>query len=291
MTPLISVILAGATSLLTLALWMASGRIFSNYGWAVPYLFAASIALYLLAAILAIVHWRRERKKDAALPPPPPAQENKQIVKQEANPTQNVYVGREYAPPPPQSLPAVPQPKPQPNIRFVEAKSVTAHAGMPGGNILYESPQSLGDYQVSVVCFRNDAIPGQKIHEPSIKTHIVYRDKDGKEITDAPRGVWLGLSGESTIFESGQKKCTIVFLLSNQGTLKKLWNESYHSPNSWMSGGPLFRIRDEGIPEEVASVEINLLSHSSCLLRASFDVKTSEADKLPTLVLSSISED
>ncbi len=190
--------------------------------------------------------------------------------------------------PPPS--PTTPQPKPKPNIHFIEPRSCMCHKGIPAGNILYESPPGLGDFDVSVVCFRNDSIPGQSLPEPSIKAHIIYKDKNGNEITDAPRGVWLGLPGESTVFESGQKKCLVIFLLSSQGTLKRLWNESYTTRNSWMSGGPHFRIRDEGIPEEVASVEINLLSHSSCLLRASFEVKRPEVDKLPTLGLSSISE-
>lgn len=74
MTPLVSVISAVATSLLTLALWMASGRVFSSYGWMVPYLFAVSILLYVLAAILAVIHWKREHKKDAAASPPPATQ-------------------------------------------------------------------------------------------------------------------------------------------------------------------------------------------------------------------------
>ncbi len=53
---------------------MASGRVFSSYGWMVPYLFAVSVLLYVLAAILAAIHWRRERKKYASVSPPPATQ-------------------------------------------------------------------------------------------------------------------------------------------------------------------------------------------------------------------------
>jgi hypothetical protein len=173
------------------------------------------------------------------------------------------------------------------NIHFVEAKSLCAHVGL--GNVIYESGQQLGDLRLSVVCFRNDAIVGNIVREPNIKAHIVYKDKNGAEITDVPRSVWLGQTGESTIFERGQRKCMIVLLLSNQGTLKKLWNESYTTAHSWMAGGPSFRIRDEAMSREVSSCEISLLTVKTCLLRAVFDVKQGEIGQLPNLVLNSIS--
>jgi hypothetical protein len=242
-----------------------------------------------LGLLLLIVAYLFRKKTHSQPSPPPTVQKNKQTVTQEANP--HIYIGADLlqrtiernVPTPSQP------PKPQPNIRFVETKSVKSHIAMPGGNILYESPQGLGDFYVSVVCFRNEAIPGQSVQEPRIKTHIIYKDHSGNEITDAPRGVWLGLYGESTVFESGQKKCIIVFLLSNQDTLKKLGNETYTTRNSWMAGGPQFRISDEGILQEVGSVEISLLAHNSCLLRATFDVKPRDSGKLPMLTMSSVS--
>ncbi|HTC46179.1 MAG TPA: hypothetical protein VK722_02590 [Candidatus Aquilonibacter sp.] len=83
MTPLITVVLAGATSLLTLAIAMASGRVFSSLGWLVPYLVVASCLLYLLAALLAILHWQKERQreKNSSSPALPTIS-----IKQEASP-------------------------------------------------------------------------------------------------------------------------------------------------------------------------------------------------------------
>jgi hypothetical protein len=101
MTPLITVILAGATSLLTLAIAIASERVFSGQGWLVPYLLGASVLLYLLAAILAFIHWQKERHKEKAAVPSAPLPFN-QVIKQEANPQiHNTVV---FSPDKPQAL-------------------------------------------------------------------------------------------------------------------------------------------------------------------------------------------
>ncbi len=195
---------------------------------------------------------------------------------------------------------AVPQPtfgratqpplKSQYNINFVEATSTTSHLGEPSNSTMHESPQRLGDFQISVIRFRNDVVVGQKVEEPSLTCHIIYRDQDGKEITDVPRGVWLDHYGESVDFELGKKRSVVIFLLAKQGTVKKLWNESYFTSTSWMADGrPSFRIRDEGIRGETASVEISLLSGTSCVLQAIFDLEEREDGKLPTLKLKSTS--
>lgn len=178
--------------------------------------------------------------------------------------------------------------KPKHNIRFVEAKSIQAHSGIKDGKI-HESPQGLGDFQVCVVCFRNEPSIGKRVQEPTLKSHIIYKDKNGEEITDVPRGVWLGELGETTVFESGKKKCLIIFLLSNQDTLKKLWNEEYHSETSWMADGPVFQIRDEGIRADVTSVEVRLLAHDICVLSADFEVGPRIGGGLPTLMLRNLS--
>ncbi len=182
----------------------------------------------------------------------------------------------------------VPVARPRSNIVFIEATSTTAHSGEREGT-LYESPQRLGDFSVAVVRFRNNAIVGVGVEEPSVTCHILYTDRKGKEITDVSRAVWLDHYGESVDFETGKRKSVIVFLLSNQGTLKKLWNESYFTSTSWMAGGkPSFRIRDEGVRSDVASIEVSLLSGASCVLRAIFTVER-EKDKLPELKLKSVS--
>jgi predicted nucleotide-binding protein len=179
---------------------------------------------------------------------------------------------------------AKPAPAPKHNIRFIEAKSLHAHAGINDSQI-HESPQPPGDFQVAVVCFRNDPLIGQSLQQPSLKSHIVYKEKNGTEITDAFPGVWLGHYGEAADFESGKKQCLIVFLLTKQKKLMKLWNETYTTHTSWMVGGPLFRIRDEAVPGNVASINISLLSDNTCMLSVEFEVKPHTAGELPKLVL------
>ena len=186
-------------------------------------------------------------------------------------------------------VPPLLPPKSRSNIAFIESTSVTAHAGEPSNSTIYESPQQLGDCQISVLRFRNEAIVGQTVEQPSLTCHIVYKDKNGKEIADVPRAVWLDHYGESVVFDTGKRRSIAVFLLSNQGTLKKLWNESYFTSTSWMSGGPSYRIRHDGIRGDIASVEISLLSDASCVLRATFNLEGREEGRLPDLRLASIS--
>jgi hypothetical protein len=181
-----------------------------------------------------------------------------------------------------------PEPKPKHNIKFIEAKSVQAHRGIEDGKI-HESPQGPGEFQVCVVCFRNEPAIGKRVQEPTLKSHINYKGKNGEEINDVPRGVWLGELGETTVFESGKKKCLIIFLLSNLDAFKKLWNEEYHSETSWMAGGPVFQIRDEGMRGDVSSVEIRLLAHDICVLSADFEVGSRIGGGLPTLILRNLS--
>jgi pyrimidine deaminase RibD-like protein len=231
----------------------------------------------------------QERQEEKSLSPEPVKFENDSPQTQAASPhiNQTVYVGRDAAIVP-KTLHQNEDEKPKHNISFVEAKSVQAHRGLSDGKI-YESPQALGDLQVTVACFRNEPIVGRRVQQPTLKSHIIYKDKNGEEITDASRGVWLGSYGETTVFESGKKKCLIIFLLSNQDTLKKLWNETYTTDQSWMAGGPLFRINDEGIPGDVTSVEIRLLAQDICVLRAEFKVETRISGQLPKLTLCSLS--
>ena len=180
---------------------------------------------------------------------------------------------------------------PKHNIKFVGARAVGAHAGTKGNNTIYESPQDdLSDFKVFVACFRNEAVVGLNVHQPELKAHIIFKDKDGNEITDVPRAVWLDHYGESVPFGPGQKKCLIIFLLGDQKARIKLWNESYRTDHSWMSGGgPHFRIRNESIATGVAFVEVNLLSHDTCVVLASFVVEERETENLPRLVLTSVS--
>jgi len=288
MVALITVIVALATSTLALAIAIASGQIFSGYGWLVPYLVVACIGLYVLALALAIANWIQKRRgKDK---PITSSQQPTQSINQEANPQQNVYIGTDLLPrESDRQKESLATPEPKPNIQFVESKTIRAHAGLEDRQI-YESPQGLGDFQVSVVCFRNEAVVGKAVQQPHLTAHIIYKNKDGEEIADAPRGVWIGHYGESVHFETGKKRCLIVFLLSKQSTLMKPWNESYRTSRTWMSGRPSFRIQIEGIRGDVASVEVNLLGRDVCFLRAIFDIEPRDRGELPKLVPRSISE-
>jgi hypothetical protein len=176
-----------------------------------------------------------------------------------------------------------PQPEPKYNLRFVDTKPVQAHVGKD--DKIFESPHELGEFQVSIVCFRNEPVVGKRVQEPVLKSHIIYKDENGKEITDTPRGVWLGEYGETTHFELGKKKCLIIFLLSKQNTLIKLWNETYTTEHSWMANGPLFRIGHEGIADDVTSVEVRLLAYDICVLSAEFEVVPRNGGGLPKLIL------
>jgi hypothetical protein len=181
---------------------------------------------------------------------------------------------------------AVP-PKPKHNIRLVETAIISAHAD---GNKIFKSPQNLGDFKALVACFRNEPAVGVDVEQPRLKAHIIYRDNEGNEISDANRGVWIERSGDTAYFDLGNKRCIVVFLLSSQGTWMKLWNETYTTQTSWMADGPLFKIRQERVDKKVSSVEVNLLSHDRCVLFATFDVKKGEDEQLPELVLRAISE-
>jgi hypothetical protein len=270
---------------------LATGH-FKSYEWAMIPLFVASAVLWIVWIILAIRHYILQRQKSETSPLTPP------IVRDitqsaEANPQQNIYIGADLVPresklqkePPP--LP--PTPKPRANVHFVETKSIGAHQGLPTGATIYESPtgEGLEEFQACIACFRNETIPGMTLREPRIKSHIIYKDKLGREIADAPRGVWLGRYGEDAIFEQGIKRCVIVFVSDGDATLKAPLNESYYTQHSWMSNGPSFRIEAKNIPNSVASVEISLLTGDTCLKRATFDVLVDAEQKVPKLVITS----
>jgi hypothetical protein len=236
-----------------------------GYAWAIVYLTIIVGSLLIVALAISIRNSFRDHEDK---PSNPVTSNTKQTVNQSVNPQQHVYISKEMFQQDARdkrSDPPAPKPRPKPNIQFVETKAITAHAGTDDGQI-HESPQALGEFQISVLCFRNEPVVGRRVQEPSVKAHIIYKGKDGEEITDAPRAVWLGHYGEEIVFETGKKRCLIVFLLSSQDTLKKLWKESYTTSESWMAGGPLFRIRDEGIRGEIASIEVSLLAGDACLL-------------------------
>src|SRR5215469_1132615 len=167
-------------------------------------------------------------------------------VQTTASPTINVNLGNSLLSQQAQPTPTVAKPKA--NLRFVETKSVQIHAG---NGEFFESPQGLGDYRVTVACFRNEAIVGETLKQPDVKAHIIFRDLAGTEFGDVSSGVWLQVYKDAAPFTVGTKRCVILFLLTNQGTLKRLWKEAYVTEHSWM-GGPSFRVRDEVIVARIA---------------------------------------
>jgi hypothetical protein len=210
------------------------------------------------------------------------------VITQNANPIVNVNIGSPSPMHQQGTQPLKPISKRKLNINLVEAKWTGVHPGSDSRALFHESPPGLHDLFAAVVCFRNDPIVGESIEQPTLKAQIVFRDANGAEIADVPRAVWLGQYGESTTFETGQKKCLIVFLQSSQNTLMKLWNESYTTETSWMSGGHLFRIRSEALTGMAASFEISLISHNTCVKQAKFDMPAREGE-LPRFNLISMS--
>jgi len=238
-----------------------------------------SVCLVLGLLILLIMIFRRREKEQVA-------PSVSQSVQQTANPTINVNIGTPNSSQPiSEPLPSTPEPKH--NIHFLEAKSVKAHSGLNDGRI-YESAQGLGDFAVSIVCFRNDPIIGQSVQQPRLKAHIIYKDKNGQEITDVSRGVWVNHYGEAVRFETAQRKCLIVLLFSSQGTWMKVWNEA-HTPPRHFRTREIFLVRSEGISQNIASIEIELLTEDVCVAHAEFDLSTNAAGQLPTLTRRSFS--
>jgi hypothetical protein len=148
--------------------------------------------------------------------------------------------------------------------------------------VIYESPEEqLSDFQVCVVCFRNKSlVVGQPLQQPTLKSHIIYKNANGDEIAESPKGVWLGRYGEDHRFEEMQKRCLIILHLAPGCELKILRNDSQMTK----FGNRAFTIRPEDAPDGIASVEVSLLTDKVCLKQAVFDV-TTDADNRPSLTL------
>jgi hypothetical protein len=295
MKHLIPVILAGGSLLSALATAIAQANgLFKGYAWLVPYLYALSVALIVLAGATASISRKREPEKHEQ-ERPTQAAASVASLSQSSSPV-TIYNSPTFTNAPSfeqnqsnRDVGASPAPasNPQPNIQFVETKPIEAYVK---GEKFYETSRGLGDFHVTIACFRNDAVLGRSIHQPQVTAHILYKDASGSEITDVPSGIWLEEYEGHSAFTVGRKKCLIVFMLSNQGTLKKLWKESYTTEHSWMSGGPSFRIRDERISGQIASVEIRLLvGHSgTCVMQLVLKAEPYGADHLPKLEINNV---
>jgi len=244
---------------------------------------AAFICLALgIVILVATMIFKREKQ-----PPAPPSQSVQQKANPSItqNPTQTVNVNIDSQPRT-QPTPAAPSTEPRPNIHFVGARVIDAYY-VDDDDTFYETQDKVGDHRLAIACFRNDGIVGQRIQQPEVKAHIIYRDSEGQEITDVPRGAWMETAKDHVEFAIGKKSCLILFLLSNQGTLQKLWRESYFHEHSWMSGGPSYRLNYAAISGKIASIEILLLSEASgaAILQTIFDVEDYKEGELPKLTV------
>ena len=233
--------------------------------------------------LFVLILFRRRNKDTNSLSTQSSQQTANPVITQNANPTINVNIANQPQAHEPKPVRAVIN-DPEPNIRFIESKAVDIYEAE---GKFSKTQDGLGDLRVTVVCFRNEGILGREVREPDIKAHVIYKDVNGNEIADVPRAVWLQEYKGHTPFNTGEKKCLILFLLTKQGTLKRLWKEAYFHEHSWMSGGPSFRVGDERIPAQVATVEISLLSESGgkCLKYLTFQAESYSEGELPRLVL------
>lgn len=199
-----------------------------------------------------------------------------------ANPTINIYPDREATSP--ASITAPAKEKEKPNIHFVEIKNV--ESSITQGKLFGMPIPAEKTLQATLVCFRNEALKGVTPKQPSVNAHVIYRDSQGNEMTDLNRGVWIQEREDFTKFTTGDKKCLVVLVLDEKtGALRKAWKEEYHTQNSWMAGGPLFRITDEEVPGEIETIDIQLLdkSNGSCIDEFTMRVTARREKGLPVL--------
>jgi hypothetical protein len=212
MTPIIAFLLATATALLTLAITIHKGDILKSApGWVEPLLFSVSGALYLLAGILALINYKRERKKEATIPPSlpsPQAQHNEQRV--EANPRieQNVYVGERHAPPAPAPVPT----RPLPELELIDCKATMIAYSSQWEEV---NPVNLGTAQFKpnafVAIFRNKPAPQGKAgtRADHATAHLIYRnEKAEQQVVDY--GTWLGYYEHAVDFKASESRALIL---------------------------------------------------------------------------------
>ncbi len=211
MAPLITVILAIATTCFAFGMAIHRGDLFKGApAWVELSLFITSAFLYILAAILAIIHWRKDSKKIAE---PSATAERNRTITQEASPhmEQHVHVGdevlRRYPPP---LLPR--EPKPHPELELIGCK-----ATMIGyGSMWFEiNPVSLEPNQwktnAFVAIFRNKPAPPGKQATPAhyATAHLIYRNEEGEQQI-VKYGTWLGKYEHSADFKSGESQALVL---------------------------------------------------------------------------------
>ncbi len=255
-----------------------------------PYLLyvcaGAAVAMVATAIAGAVIDASRKPKKEATQSHSPVHLEKignpKQTV--EVNPHQAVYIGADLLEP--RRVPIIrdPQPEPQSNIQFVETKTVD---GTFSRTIAHMLPVTIKETTRGLlVCLRNEAGPGQTPKQPQVDAHIVYKDADGRELTDLFHGAWVNEHDDYSTFQTSQKRCLVVAALTD-GKLLKIWKTQYHTDTSWMAGGSLFEIQTEQIPGTIATIVIQLLDHWKGTFIKEFvlDVESLVDGQLPQLKL------
>jgi len=144
------------------------------------------------------------------------------------------------------------------SFEVIGIRQIGGTVGAPNG-LLYENDSNSPQLLLGVVGFRNRSNVSRKLESTTAIAQISYRDHRGKEIAYAPAGVWLGSYGQSAKFAPGHENWLVLFVCE-RGGLTRVWNRSFYTDTSWMSGGPSFAVEPETVPPNIASVKIGLLS-------------------------------
>jgi hypothetical protein len=249
----------------------------------------AAVAMVVTAIVGAVIDASRKPKKDAEQSHSPIGVHLEKIGNPtqtvEVNPHQAVYIGADLLQRSPAPIVRDPQPEPQSNIQFVEVKAVD---GTFSRTMAHRLPLTIKEAtRALLVCLRNEAGPGQTPRQPQVDAHIIYKDADGKELTDLFHGAWVNDREDYSTFQTSQKKCLVVAVLTDRKLLK-IWKKQYHTDTSWMAG-PLFEIQTEQIPGTLATVVIQLVDHwkGTFIKEFVFDVQPLVEGQLPQLKLKS----
>lgn len=283
-TPSVIAALASTAASVAFQIGLANGH-FRSYDWVTPYLWGAAIAFWLVFAILALK--KSEASRHVAVPELSATQQQNAnpVMNQTASPVMNQTVNLtvpDYRNP--RAIVAAPVrgPEPQQNIKCVEARSVLIEAS---GDTLVIPPHGLSGFDGSIVCFRNEPLPGHRVEQPNLRAHVIYRGAEGREIADAPDGVWLGEYSAYATFTAGKKNCLLLYFMDNSRELIRVWKETYRSEHSWM-GGVSYRIKIEPISETIATIDVSLLrANGTCVMQTTLDVKQTGENQLPTVTI------
>ncbi len=217
---LIPILVGGATIIVavTTALAQAHGA-FSGRVPLTPYLYGYGAALLLL--VIAVVMAVQAAKQEKI----PPAPLGGQTIKQEANPQQHVYIGKEFLPQPredrkPEPI-SLPEP-PRPNIKCLPIRRtlVTMIHNVPT-HVCSFREHADGELVSILACFRNEAIFEKHIKPiHRARAHLKLFDNAGAEIGHGvSRAAWLGHADDLVNLIPGEEAQCVILLLQDDGKL------------------------------------------------------------------------